>query len=316
MSFPAQRDGVIHLTEGGTETEIMYKFGHELPEFAAFPLLDKPDAAAALRGMYQRYLDVCARHGLAALMAGLDYRLSPDWGARLGYSPEGLAEMQARCIAFLREVAAPYAGQIPEIRIAGGLGPRGDAYGTGGGITEAEAEDYHAWQLGELARLGVDIVWAATFNNVPEAVGVARAAHRLGLPLTISFTLTGEHRLRSGASLKEAVEETDRLAGEAAPAFYGINCSHPLEFAPAIEPGDWFARVRSLRPNAAKMDKVALCKIGHLEEGDPVELGQMMGDLARRHPHLDVFGGCCGSWESHLEEIARNLRAARAPAPA
>jgi len=58
------------------------------------------------------------------------------------------------------------------------------------------------------------------------------------------------------------------------------------------------------------MDKSALCKIGHLEEGDPVELGKLCGDLARRYPHMDVWGGCCGTWNSHLDEIAKNVIAA------
>lgn len=34
--FPKQRPGVNYLTEGGQETEIMYKYGFELPHFA-FP---------------------------------------------------------------------------------------------------------------------------------------------------------------------------------------------------------------------------------------------------------------------------------------
>jgi methionine synthase I (cobalamin-dependent) len=62
------------------------------------------------------------------------------------------------------------------------------------------------------------------------------------------------------------------------------------------------------------MDKISLCKLGHLEDGDPAELGRQMGALAKRHPHLDVWGGCCGTWETHLDEIARNVKAVRAPA--
>ena len=51
-SFPAQREGVFYLTEGGQETEAMYKFGHDLPVFAMYPLLDNPAAMSDLRGMY------------------------------------------------------------------------------------------------------------------------------------------------------------------------------------------------------------------------------------------------------------------------
>lgn len=309
--FPAQKQGVLYLAEGGTETEIMYKFGHELQKFAMFPLLDDPGAVADMEGMFQRYLDTAARHGFAALMGGLDYRASPDWAEVLGYSREGLTEMQLRCIEFLRDVARPYTDQIDDILIAGVVGPRGDAYALNRTITAAEAEDYHSTQLENLKAADVDFVWAATLNNVPEAVGISRAAARFDLPICVSFTLDSTHRLKSGPSVKEAVESVDEETGNDRPDFYGINCSHPVEFEPALEPGGWFERVRSLRPNAAMMDKISLCKLGHLEEGDPVELGQQMGNLARRYPHVDVWGGCCGTWETHLEQIAENVSAVR-----
>lgn len=311
-NFPRQKPGEIYLTEGGTETEIMYKFGFELPHFAMFPLLDNPKALAAMKAMYERYLDTVAKYGFSALMGGLDYRASPDWGQLLGYSRDGLAEMQHRSIEFLRDVARPYDLQIPSINIVGVVGPRGDAYSLNKTITAEEAEDYHSIQMETLKAAKVDMIWAATFNNIPEAVGVARAAAALGMPLCLSLTLDSSHRLKSGPSLKEAVEAIDQIAAEARPDCYGVNCSHPVEFEPALVEGDWFLRVRNLRPNAAKMDKISLCKLGHLEDGDPVELGEQMGDLARRYPHIDMFGGCCGTWESHLEEIAKNVAKVRA----
>ena len=310
-AFPAQRAGVIYLTEGGQETEIMYKFGHDLPEFAMFPRLDQPRALAELQGMYRRYLDTAARHGFAVLMGGLDYRASPDWGSKLGYPAAALEDLQLRSIGFLRDIAQPYAGQLPDIRIVGVAGPRGDAYELNHAVTADSAEEYHSVQLTTLKRADVDLVVGMTFNNVPEAVGIARAAHRIALPLSVSFTLDSTGRLKSGPTLREAIEAVDALTGDARPDFYGINCSHPVEFEPALEPGSWFGRVRCLRPNATKMDKLSLCKLGHLEEGDPVELGQIMGDLARRYPHVDIWGGCCGTWETHLDQIARGVLAAR-----
>lgn len=305
--FPAQVPGRYYLTEGGPETEIMYRFGFELPEFAMYPLLDDPDALAALRGMFTRYLDVVEAHGAVALVGGLDYRASPDWAGRLGLDAAGLAEAQRRCVDFLRDVVAPYAGRIPEILLTGIVGPRGDAYETSLVMSAAEAEDYHAVQAGLLAEAGVDLVTALTFNAVDEAVGVARAVAAVDLPLALCFTLDERHRLQTGPSLREAIEATDALAGEARPDFYGINCSHPLEFLPALEPGDWLTRIRMLRPNASSKEKVELCQIGHLEEGDPEELGRQLGELARRLPHVDIWGGCCGTWEKHLDQIARHV---------
>ncbi|WP_417210984.1 homocysteine S-methyltransferase family protein [Antarctobacter sp.] len=310
--FAPHPDGLPWFTEGGTETELMFRHGFEFDHFCAFTLLDNPKAMQVTRDMYRRLLDQIAAAGGCALLGGLDYRASADWGTLAGYERAALDDIQLRNIAFLREVSAPYMGQIPEIRIAGILGPRGDAYALNRTITDTEAEDYHSQQIDTCARDGVDLIWAATINNLPEAVGIARAATRADIPVNISFTLTEEHRLRAGPSLAEAVTATDAACGpDARPDSYGINCSHPLEFEPALETGSWQARLRSFRPNAAAMDKIALCKLNHLEEGDPKELGQQMGVLARRLPQADIWGGCCGTWDKHLARIAPAVMAAR-----
>jgi len=78
-TFPTQQEGRFYFMEGGTETEIMYKHGFKLSEFAIFPLLDNPDATAKLRDMFRSYLDVVSKNGMCAIMGGLDYRASPDW---------------------------------------------------------------------------------------------------------------------------------------------------------------------------------------------------------------------------------------------
>lgn len=144
IPFFKQEEGILYLTEGGTETEVMYRHGHKLREFAMFELMRNPSAVQDLRDMYRRYLDVAAEYGFSALMAGFDYRLSPDWGKKLGYSDQGLREMQHLCIDFLREISKPYADQLPRIAICGCVGPRGDAYSLNQEITAESAEEYHA----------------------------------------------------------------------------------------------------------------------------------------------------------------------------
>ena len=311
QDFPPRRDGRIYLTEAGTETEVLYKWGFELPEFAMFPLLDDPEAHRVITDMFRRYMDVAEAHDTGMLMASHDYRASPDWAAKIGYSPEGLAEMQRRTIDFLDGIRAEYAGRVSDVYITAAVGPRGDAYGTGGTITADEAEAYHTTQLTTVKDTAADMATAVTFNNIPEAVGVIRAANALDLPIGVSLTLTTEGRLRSGPSLREAVEAIDTETDGGA-AWFGTNCAHPLEFDDALaDAGPWLDRIRYIRPNAVKMEQVALCKLGHLEDGDPVELGQQMGEVARALPNADILGGCCGTDERHLAEIARTANAVR-----
>jgi homocysteine S-methyltransferase len=98
-------------------------------------------------------------------------------------------EANHKSIDFLREVANEYNADIPEILIQGLIGPRGDAYSKNLTITENEAEDYHSIQLETLKEANVELVLAITFNNIPESIGVARAAKNIGLPLAISLSL-------------------------------------------------------------------------------------------------------------------------------
>jgi len=119
----------------------------------------------------------------------------------LGYSREGLAEANHQSISFLREIADEYTTDIPEILIQGLIGPRGDAYERNETITANEAEDYHSIQLGTLKKADVDLALAITFNNIPESIGVARAAAKIGLPLGISLSLDDSSKLNTGPSL-------------------------------------------------------------------------------------------------------------------
>ena len=309
--YPPSLESKFYLTEGGTETEVLYKWGFELPEFAMFPLLDNAEADESLHGMYRRYFDVAEAYGTSLLITVHDYRASPDWAKKLGYSPEGLTEMQYRTIKFLTNMRDEYEGRVSDVYVSGCIGPRGDAYGTGSEISEAEAEDYHSVQLSNLTETDADMAIAATFNNIPEAIGVVRAATTIGVPIGVCLTLTPDARLRSGPTLKEAVETIDERTDGAA-TWFGTNCSHPAEFEPAIsEAGAWAERLRYIRPNASRMEKIALCKLGHLEDGNPVELSHQMGDVAQRFPNADILGGCCGTDERHLGEIAKNVNAVR-----
>jgi len=49
----------------------------------------------------------------------------------------------------------------------------------------------------------------------------------------------------------------------------------------------------------------------HLDVIARHRLSALMGALARRYPRMDVWGGCCGTGDVHLDEIARNLVVAR-----
>lgn len=301
--------GLRYLAEGGQETEIMYGYGFDLPEFALFPLLDSPAAVKRLKSMYKAVLDVAVRHRMGILLGGLDYRASPDWGGLLGLNVAELADYQRRSIAFLEEVAEPYRPNLPHVLISGIVGPQGDAYELNETVTPTSAEAYHDTQMKNLAEANVDLVQAMTFTSTDEAIGVIRAARAHRLPIILSFMPDGKQEENAQPSFREMIEKVDD-ATENYCLFYGINCSHPREFEPLLSPaGDWLKRVGLLRPNSSAKDKVELCQIGRLERGDPDDLAEQIGTLVAQLPQVTVVGGCCGTWDEHLELIAKALQA-------
>lgn len=149
---------------------------------------------------------------------------------------------------------------------------------------------------------------ALTLSATDEAIGIARASATVGLPSVISFTLEKDRKLRSGETLKQAIETVDDATNNA-PAYYMINCSHPVDFGPALEPQPWVNRIRGLRANASTLDHGTLCQLGHLEEGNPNELAEQYRHLKTTYPKMNVFGGCCGTVYAHVEKIGKALLA-------
>ena len=169
-----QLDGGLFVTDGGIETTLIFHEGLELRDFAAFELLDTPQGDAALRKYFRAYAVIAARHGAGLVLESATWRASADWGARLGYSNDELAEANRRAIEILEEIRKEY----PDTRtvISGCVGPRGDGYDPARVMSAEEAEHYHAGQIRGFAETAADMVTAITMTNVPEAIGVTSAA--------------------------------------------------------------------------------------------------------------------------------------------
>jgi homocysteine S-methyltransferase len=125
------------------------------------------------------------------------------------------------------------------------------------------------------------------------------------MPVVISFTLETDGRLPSGERLGEAILTVDELT-DPGPAYYMINCAHPTHFQHALEGGDrWLGRLRGIRANASRKSHAELDAAAELDDGDPYELGSEYATLVARFPELTILGGCCGTDERHIEQIAR-----------
>ena len=97
------------------------------------------------------------------------------------------------------------------------------------------------------------------------------------------------------------VPATDR-----APAYYMINCAHPIHFEDIFgSGGTWTKRIRGIRANASLLSHAELDEAEILDDGDPKDLAARLRKMMTELDMLNVFGGCCGTDHRHVSEIGR-----------
>ena len=294
----------IYFTDGGMETTFIFLDGIELPEFAAFPLLDSDTGRQRLRDYYRADLRIAEEHGAGFVLETPTWRAHADVGARLGYDATGLDRVNQQAVGFLRALADDAAA---DVIISGTLGPRGDGSVVGEPKTAEAAYAYHYPQVRSRAMAGADTVTALTLTYAEEAIGIARAAAHFGVPAVISFTVETDGVLPSGESLGSAIERVD-AAAPGAVAYYMLNCAHPTHFEDALETdAPWLQRLRGLRANASARSHVELDAATELDRVDPEDLAVRYAGILAQVPEMSVLGGCCGTDHEHVAAIAEAI---------
>lgn len=304
-ALPQPSDGLF-VTDGGLETVLIFHEGFDLPEFAAFVLLDSDEGRAALARYFRAYAEVARDLGVGLLLESMTYRASEDWGVKLGLGPDRIADANRRGIRFLESIRAEYDEAIDRIVISGCMGPRYSGYHAEERMSVDQSAAYHRPQIATFARTEADLVSAYTLPYADEGAGVALAAHEENMPCVISFTVETDGRLPSGETLREAVECVDDVS-DGAPAWYMVNCAHPTHFVDTLDGGAWTDRIRAVRANASSKSHAELNESPTLDEGDPADLARRHLELADRLGKLSVVGGCCGTDHRHVAQICRTL---------
>ena len=299
----AQLGDDLFLTDGGMETWLIFEAGFELPQFAAFTLLDDPSGVEALRRYFASYVELARANGVGLVLDAPTWRASSHWGDLIGYDAERLADVNRRAVALVDDIRREAGGV--KIIIGGCVGPSDDAYSPSEQVSADEAFAYHRPQIETFAGTAADFVNALTLTYAAEAIGIARAANDVGLPVAISFTVETDGRLPGGESLADAVEQVDAAADV---AYFMVNCAHPTHFANVLaDDGAWRERVWGVRANASAKSHAELDEAEELDAGDPHELAGHYPQLRERLPKLRVAGGCCGTDDRHIAAIYNAL---------
>lgn len=291
------------LMDGGLETTLIFQEGIDLPEFAAFPLLETKKGRGILKMYYTHYIDLAIQSKSGFILESPTWRASSNWGKKLGYSKEDLRNINHEAIQLLGELKERFSSPDTPMVISGCLGPQGDGYHIDHKVSISEARQYHSEQIHQLKAAGADLVSAYTINLTEEATGIALAAKDTGIPSVISFTVETDGRLPSGQPLGDAITTVDQKTG-ASPVYYMINCAHPSHFKHLLHHDrGWLQRIKGVRANASKLSHQELDEAEELDRGNIQEFGQEHFELSKLLPNLSIFGGCCGTDHHHIAAI-------------
>jgi S-methylmethionine-dependent homocysteine/selenocysteine methylase len=288
------------LMEAAIVERLRREFDVELHPVLVNAALPRDEAGrGALRRIYCEYVDVARQAGLPLLLCTPTWRANRERLEQAGVS----ADLNGDAVRFLKQIVAAEGGvETPPIFVGGLIGCRNDCYRPQEGLATDEAERFHAWQLGALARAGADFLIAETLPHIGEAVGIGRAMAATGVPFVISFVIDREGRLLDGTALIDAVRMVD-AAVASPPLGFMINCTYPTFLRAADQPPELFERLIGFQANASSLDHAELDGSTELQAEDIPTWGDEMLTLHRRYG-VKILGGCCGTGVEHLRYLA------------
>jgi len=276
------------------------------PHIAHASLIYDDDARGVLESVHREYLDIGQRHGLPMVANTQTWRANAERIARSDFAGLPVNRDNAR---FMLDLRAGYGSEVAPILIAGQIGPKGDGYLPDEAPAADEADTFHRAQAQELADSGIDFLIAQTLPAFGEALGIARAMARTGLPYVLSFVVRPAGTLLDGTPLDQAVRRIDDETRRP-PAAYNVNCVHATVFAAAMRATmarDPAAadRINGLNANTSAKSPEELDGMEELDTEAPEDFGLNVGSLHRDLATM-VLGGCCGTSTAHIEALAHD----------
>ncbi len=299
----------LFLQYVGGPTDLIFNQGFDMPGFASYPLLETDVGRTALLKLIQQLIDMARQVGVGVILDTETWVANRDRGSAIGYSPEKLREINLASVDLIAGLQEKNKDVLTILSAQ--MGPRGDGYQVGDQMSVEEAEAYHTEQMKTLSRTKADIISAFTLTYPAEAAGIVRAGQNCEMQVAIAFTVETDGRLPNGMTLEEAItmvdEETDGGA-----AYFLINCAHPDHFSDSLTNEPWIERIRGVVVNASRCSHAELDEAEELDDGNPEELGVLVGNIRQRFPHFNIVGGCCGTDVRHMRSIAENAKVSAA----
>jgi len=293
------------LMEGALGERLKREFGLDISSNVGMgSLVYNAKGRYALRCLWLQYLAIAKEYGLPFLATTPTRRANHK---RVLQSGQPISIIKDN-VKFLQSVLA----EINHQSYLGGLmGCSGDAYTGEGNLSEDDAFKFHRWQAGEFAEIGTNFLFAGIMPTLPEAAGMARAMAETQLPYIISFTIKSDGCLIDGTTINDAIEVIDSKVYPK-PLCYMTNCIHPRLVASALEqPFNQtdivHTRFRGIQANTAELEYKDIDSSDLLKAtSSPESLADDIAYLYKRF-NLSIIGGCCGTDNRYITEIAKSI---------
>ncbi len=261
------------------------------------PLIYNEDERAELRKIYQAYIDISLDAEIPFLMCTPTWRANQTRVSKSNVNPS----INADAVHFLKEIRNAQQSGNEMIKIGGMIGCKNDCYKPNEGLSAAESEQFHSWQIDQLVKAGIDFLIAVTLPNTEEAKGIAKAMEQTGIPYIISFVISRNGKILDGTDLSAAIDIIDSATNRK-PLGYMVNCAYPTFLCAAIQPSKVFNRLIGYQANASSLDHCDLDGADQLETENVSDWGNEMLILNRSYG-VKILGGCCGTGSEHLRYV-------------
>lgn len=243
-------------------------------------------------------------HAGADLAISGSYQVSYEGFEKVGLDREATDRILRLSVSLAREARD---AANPGALVAASVGPYGAMLADGSeyrgdyGLSVAELRAWHRPRLDVLSSAGADVLAFETVPCLAEVEALVASVAGTGRPAWLAIT-AHLGRLRSGESMEDAFTLTRGVDEIVA---VGINCSHPIEVAGAIDAARATTDVPIVvYPNGGEeWDTKNHTWIG--EAGFPTELVRSWVDAG-----ASIVGGCCRVGPEQTREIAGVVRSA------
>lgn len=292
------------LMEGALGERLKREYNLSFDKYVAMASLVYTDEGRqALTHLWKEYIVIAKEYNLPFIATTPTRRANKERVNQSKYSEDIISEN----VSLLKSIKEN--SQTPMF-IGGLMGCKADAYQAKDFLSVKESKEFHSWQANLFKEAKVDFLFAAIMPTLPEAIGMANALENTHLPYITSFMILGNGCLLDGTSIHDAIQSIDNSTQQV-PVCYMANCVHPkILYSGLNQKFNQTTLVRErfggIQANTSPLSPEELDNSIDLKCSDSIELANEIIKL-NDFINLNIVGGCCGTDNTHIEQIAKRI---------